>query len=821
MTEPHAQALGEGDHRFRRMADSAPVLIWVSGPDGKCIWFNKPWLEYVGRSMAEELGDGWVENVHPEDREQCIRTYVAAFDARREFSMEYRLRRCDGEYRWLLDHGIPQYGETGVFEGYVGSCVDISGVKETEQALRESQARLAAVNEELRGRLEESQTLLNLLPVGVFVAHDPSCERITSNRAGAGMLALPEGINTSKTSPESESLGFRVFQNGVEVPDHDLPMQRSARSGLPVEGEEFEIQRPDGSVITLLEHAAPLFDRDQNVRGCLGTFVDITRVKRTEQALEESRKESDRQRRLYEAILANTPDLAYVFDRQHRFIYANEGLLRIWGRTWDEAIGRTCLELGYEPWHAEMHDREIDHVVATKQPIRGEVPFSGTIGTRMYDYIMVPVVDARGEVEAVAGTTRDVTERKFAEQEKEQLLRSERMARAHAERADRLKDEFLATLSHELRTPLNAVVGWATILAKPSVEPELLKQGVEVIARNARAQALLVSDLLDMSRIISGKMRLEVERVELPLVIESAVDAIRPAADAKEIRLQCILEPIAEAVHGDPARLQQVVWNLVSNAVKFTPRGGRVQVVLARVQSHVELSVSDTGCGIKPGLLPYLFERFRQGDSSTTREHGGLGLGLAIAKQLVELHGGSIAVASDGPGRGSTFTIQLPFAVLQASERRAPREVSPQESPPGDPHPRPDLAGLRVLVVDDDSDARELVRRVLEGAAVQVSLASGARAALLLMEQHPVDIILSDIGMPEIDGYSFIRAVRARGISTPAVALTALVRSEDRTRALYAGFQTHLAKPVEPGELLATMSALAPRRGQWRRGDLE
>ncbi|MFT3685745.1 MAG: response regulator [Phycisphaerales bacterium] len=400
-----------------------------------------------------------------------------------------------------------------------------------------------------------------------------------------------------------------------------------------------------------------------------------------------------------------------------------------------------------------------------------------------------------------------------SEERLRQTLESERAARAEAERAGRMKDEFLATLSHELRTPLNAILGWTHLLRKQGANAGTVEQGLSVIDRNARLQTQLIADLLDMSRIISGKMRLDVQRVELPLVIEAALESVRPAAEAKDVRIQSVLEPIKEPIHGDPARLQQIVWNLLSNAVKFTPRGGRVQVVLARVNSHVEVTISDTGKGIKPDFLPHVFDRFRQADSSAAREHGGLGLGLAIVKQLVELHGGSVHAASEGDGKGATFSIHLPLAVLHQAAHQT-EKVHPRAAPlspvDGD---EPDLAGVRVLVVDDEPDARDIVRRVLEEAGATVWAAGSAREGVEQAAAHAPDVIISDIGMPGEDGYSFIRSLRNAGHQIPAAALTAFARSEDRTRALLAGYQTHLSKPVEPSELLAAIASLTNKPG--------
>jgi CheY-like chemotaxis protein/two-component sensor histidine kinase len=380
-----------------------------------------------------------------------------------------------------------------------------------------------------------------------------------------------------------------------------------------------------------------------------------------------------------------------------------------------------------------------------------------------------------------------------------------------------MKDEFLATLSHELRTPLNAILGWSQILAGGNRNADDLAEGLQTIERNARAQTQIIEDLLDMSRIISGKVRLEVRRVDLAALLEEAVNAVRPAADAKEIRLQTVLDSSSACVSGDPNRLQQIFWNLLANSIKFTPRGGRVQVLLERVNSHLEVSVTDTGEGIAPDFLPYVFDRFRQADASTTRRHGGLGLGLAIVKQLVELHGGSVRAKSAGQGQGSTFLVMLPLAVIQpdpiaAPDRRHPD--APSETFRVEEHCFT-LEGVKVLVVDDEPDARALLKRLLEECrATTLTAASAAEALELIRAERPA-VLVSDIGMPVEDGYALIRKVRAlgkdHGGETPAVALTAYARSEDRVRALRHGFQMHVAKPVEAAELVMVVASLTGR----------
>jgi signal transduction histidine kinase/ActR/RegA family two-component response regulator len=405
-----------------------------------------------------------------------------------------------------------------------------------------------------------------------------------------------------------------------------------------------------------------------------------------------------------------------------------------------------------------------------------------------------------------------------AAEERNQLLASERFARGEAERASSMKDEFLATLSHELRTPLNAILGWAHILWSRSMSPEELHQGLEVIERNARMQTQLIEDLLDMSRITSGKMRLDIQPINAVPFIEAAIETVRPAAEAKEIRLEKLLDPSAGPIMGDPNRLQQVVWNLLSNAIKFTGKHGKVQVLLERVNSHVEVTVADTGVGIKSEFLPHVFDRFRQEDASVTRTAKGLGLGLSIVKHLVEQHGGTVRADSGGEGRGATFTIHLPLSAVHRSHADGERLHPRGAGSGGIDFKRLDLSGIKVLVVDDEADARALIARVLTECDAQVFTAATAPEALHAVERQRPDVLVSDIGMPDVDGYELLRRVRAlgpsRGGRLPAIALTAFARSEDRTRALRAGYLVHVSKPVEPSELVATVASVVGRTGE-------
>jgi PAS domain S-box-containing protein len=427
-----------------------------------------------------------------------------------------------------------------------------------------------------------------------------------------------------------------------------------------------------------------------------------------------------------------------------------------------------------------------------------------------------------GRLLGFAKLTRDQSERRRVEElevegrRREEALEGERSARIAAQRAIRIKDEFLATLSHELRTPMSAIVGWTQVLRRKSgtMSPEELHHAIEVIDRNAAAQLQLINDLLDLNRIMSGKVRLDLQQVSVAEVVRSAIESAEPAARNKDLRLQVVLDPHPITVSADSGRLQQVVWNLVTNAIKFTPKGGRIEVVLQRVGSHIELSVSDTGVGIPASFLPHVFDRFSQRDSSAARSFGGLGLGLAISKQLVELHGGTIRAKSLGEGLGATFFVDLPMSIMQPrGDEESPGHPTREESS-GEPVALPRLIGVHVLVVDDEPDARDLLRRVLEEQGAIVTTATSGEEALQTLSASPAHVIVSDIGMPLMDGYQFMRSLRStqsRGERIPAIALTAFARAEDRKKCLLAGYQAHLAKPFDLAELVLTVADLAQR----------
>jgi PAS domain S-box-containing protein len=515
------------------------------------------------------------------------------------------------------------------------------------------------------------------------------------------------------------------------------------------------------------------------------------------------------------AIIESSDDIIVSKTLEGVITSWNPAAERILGYSSEEAVGKhITLIIPRDRWSEEDdvlarigRGERVDHFETVRRAKDGHLlQISLTVS---------PIRDADGRVVGASKVARDITDRKLAEVERERLLASEKQARQDAEDANRLKDEFLAVVSHELRSPLNAITGWASLLQTGRLTSEQAQRAINTIQRNAQTQNQMIADLLDVSRIVSKRMRLDIRPFRLIDVIEAAIEVIRPAAEAKGIRLQTFLDPAAAPVAGDPDRLQQIMTNLLSNSIKFTSKGGRVQVQLHRVNSHVEILVTDTGEGIAPEVLPFIFERFRQGGTGSTREYGGLGLGLTIARHIAELHGGTIAARSEGIGKGAQFTIRLPIMAALEPVRIPGEERDHPTAQQGLHGDAPSLAGLRILVVDDEADARDVLSLILGNAGAEVvAVESAARALEMIQQWHP-DLLVSDIGMPQEDGFTLLRKLRAlppeQGGRIPAIALTAFARTQDRLNILSAGYQMHVPKPIEQLELLTVVGSLTKR----------
>ncbi|CBN54293.1 MULTISPECIES: response regulator [Kamptonema] len=538
-------------------------------------------------------------------------------------------------------------------------------------------------------------------------------------------------------------------------------------------------------------------------------FQKTVEVKRQAAELAAVNTELSKSEERFRTLSACSPLGIYLADVEGRCTYINPRCKGICGLNLEEGL--------IDVWQRSVHPEDRDRVVAdwlawmeTGQEYSEEFRLSANGSMRWVHVQSSPMFSDLGKPIGHVGTIIDITDRKQAEEERGRLI-GEQVARHEAERANRMKDEFLAILSHELRTPLNAILGWSKLLRAKKFDQATIDKALETIERNAKSQAQLIEDILDVSRILRGKLNLNLHPIPLGYVIEVAIDALRPLAETKSIAIEFVCISDIGQVIGDSDRLQQVVWNLLSNAIKFTPEGGKVEVRLELVGDYAEIQIIDTGIGISAEFLPYVFDRFRQADSTTTRSYGGLGLGLAIVRHLVELHGGTVGAENNSSGIGAKFTVSLPIATCQID--RGAVEEMPQLQGVGDAIAIPSLANLQLLVVDDDDDSREFLIAVLEEHGAQVRSAASVAGALAALENYWPDLLLSDIGMPEADGYQLIARVREmealRGGNMPAIALTAYARVEERRRALQAGFQMHLSKPIEPDRLIAGVANLA------------
>lgn len=653
--------------------------------------------------------------------------------------------------------------------------------------------------------------------------------RVTLASIGDGIIACdPEGRVTYMNGIAETLTGWtNEHAQGMPLADvfHivnettrqqvDNPAALVIRSGhiLGLANHTVLISR-DGTERPIADSAAPILDDAGRILGVVLVFRDFSEQRRAEEAIAE-------QREWFGTTLESIGDAVIATDVRGRIVFMNPVAEHLTGWRMDAARDRLCTDV------FNIVNEKTLRVV--ENPVTRVLQKGVVVGLANHTLLIAadgterpiddsgaPIRNRDGLIIGVVLVFRDVSERRRADvereaaaSERERLLVAERTARAEAERANRLKDDFVATVSHELRTPLNAILGWTELMQKKRDDATLAARGLEIVARNTRLQTQLISDLLDISRIVSGKLRLDMQSVHLASVIEGAIETVEHAADAKGLVIDRQLETGIGPMAGDPARLQQVVWNLLSNALKFTPKGGRVRVILRRIGSQAEIVVEDNGAGIRSDFLPHVFDRFQQADASRARRFGGLGLGLSIVKNLVQFHGGTVRAESEGDGHGARFTIALPLAAPPALLEAVLAPTASTEAITD----RVSLAGIRVLVVEDEVDAAEFVKQLLENYGAGVVTATSAREALDVIGATQPDILISDIGLPEMDGYQLLERVRrkeaADGAGIPAIALTAFARSEDRTRALLAGYQAHLAKPIESTELVATVASLA------------
>jgi PAS domain S-box-containing protein len=791
--------------------------------------------------LAAESPLGWEQlrdRLYEPDRDMARDEFCRALAGHRDLNIECRVDVPGQALRWISMVGRADYADADRQRsvlGMTGVAQDISTRKGAEDTLRQSEEVLRA--------------LANAIPQLAWMA-----------QADGNIVWYNERwYEYTGTRPEQMAgWGWQSVHDPEVLPMVLQRWNESIRTGNPFD-MEFPIRGADGQFRWFLTRVNAVRDRLGHVVRWFGTNTDVDQVKRVQQALRDESNVLEllnstgsalaRQRDL-RSLLQTVTDAATGISgaRCGAFLYHGLGgdgqpvtLTALAGAATDDfahfgdgaesanSVLR-CADIGTAPGcgavpqccMAHGHPALRSYLAVPVVSRSGEV-----LGRMMFGHPEAAVFTERteriiGGIAAQAAVAIDNTRlyeaaRRAAEERKE-LLESERLARAEAERTSQMKDEFLATLSHELRTPLSAILGWAQVLRRGTRDAADLQRGLQTIERNARAQAQLIEDLLDMSRITSGKVLLDIQTLAPAVFIDAAIETLRPAAEAKNIRLEKHYEDDAGMISGDPARLQQVIWNLLSNAIKFTPRDGLVQVSLRPADGNVEIAVRDSGDGIAPEFITHVFERFRQGDASTTRRHGGLGLGLSIVKHLIEQHGGIVRVDSDGEQRGACFTVALPAAKQQLMAARPDRARYKAPSPLTPDIVQRDLSRVKVLVVDDEPDARDLIKRILSDCNATVTTAASASAALMAFRAAPPDVLVSDLGMPDMDGFGLLAEVRKLGAgaggNVPAVALTAFARSEDRLRARAAGFSAHISKPVEPSQLIATVADMvdAPPR---------
>jgi PAS domain S-box-containing protein len=766
------EALLENREWLRLTMAGSRIGTWTRELDGsdRVLW--SPELEGIfGLEPGEftQTEEAFLDFVHPDDRGALAESVRRGIETRSDYEIEFRYTRKDGSRGWMVGRGRAFYDEAGKPHRLAGLGWDITERKQIEEALRQSEKELTEFFENATEAIH-------------WVGPDGTILR--ANQAELRMLGYSADEYVGRNIAE-----FHVEQEVIE----DI-LARLTR-GESLEGYPAKMRGKDGLIRDVLINSSVYFEDGKFIHTRCFTR-DVTEQLRVDKAL---RRMAD--------IVESTDDAVIAKDLDGIITNWNPGAEKLYGYKAAEMIGKSVATL-IPP------DRPDEEPAILAKLRRGErIDHYETIrmakdGKRINVSLTVsPIRNAAGKVVGASKIARDITDQKRAEQEREQLLARERTAREEAEIANRAKDEFLAVLSHELRTPLTAMLGWLAILRGHRLDQKTTEHAIETIERNAQAQAQLIEDLVDVSRIVGGKLNLQVVPIDLLPVINAAIEVVRHAADAKSISIEVDYDSSVGPVSGDPARLQQVVWNLLSNAVKFTNRGGSIYVDLHRVDSSAEVVIRDTGIGISEAFLPHVFERFRQAESAVTRSHRGMGLGLAIVRHLVELHGGTVTVASEGENKGATFTLRVPLAAV--TQHTLASTVELKKSDGGT------LLGIRILLVEDEPDARELIALALRSSGADVEAVDSAGNALHRLQSFTPDVLLSDIGLPVQSGYDLIRTVRALPSELnriPAIALTAFATETDRQKSLSAGFHAHLAKPVEPSHLIEIIKGLVNGR---------
>jgi PAS domain S-box-containing protein len=794
-------ALRDSEERYRILTELSPDGVVIAGSDGTIQLANPSILRMLGLESENVAGRNLLEFLAPQYLDYC-REYL----------------------KKLMSDGIPATQVDAAFQSRDGYSFpvevnavrfDWKGQKFAQVIIHDISARkeAEAEKERLSGQVKaERDRLLQILeqmPVGVSIAEAPLGSIIFHNREATRLMRHP--LRLSEDYRGYAQYGA-LYEDGRSYRAEDYPQARSLLSREVIKGNEMRYRRGDGTETIFSVDSAPIFDAEGRMLLVVATFIDIAERKRFENALRESEE------RFAKAFRASPDALLISRIADGVILEVNDSFVALSGYSRDELVGKSTflLDIYADP---KVRARALS-ILEEKGRVRDlEVEIKRKSGeVRLVQYSAEPL-DLHGE-HCWLTIGRDITERNQSEKEREQLLMQEKAAREDAEASNRIKDEFLATMSHELRTPLTAILGWARMLTGGTLPESQMRRAFQVIERSAESQARLVDDILDTSRIITGRFNLESRPIEMDRIFEAAVAVVRPAAEAKRIILHADIRDRGSVILGDANRVQQIIWNLLSNAVKFTDAGGRIEAKLTRTGDRIEISISDTGIGMEPEFLPHVFDRFRQADSTSTRRYGGLGLGLAIVRHLVEVHGGSVSASSPGKGRGSTFKVQFPVAQTHRLAQPEGRPFEPESRQPvegGAPGRLQSLRGLRVLVVEDDPETLDMLKFILNQCQAEVTTAPSVSEALQVLEPSHPNALVSDLAMPDQDGYDLIRQVRKlapeRGGNIPAIALSAYTRTEDRVRALAAGFQLHMSKPIDPADLVAALARLTRQTG--------